>query len=84
MNRKTFYFNTGVRPYIHNPPVKLSKGQVLKGGTVQIPFTCEDVPDNAEFKFACDDENYMKGVYLVRPILNSSLCSKFAFFLVRG
>ena len=78
---RTFYFNTGVRPYIHVPTVKLSEGQVLRGGTVQIPFDCEDVPENAEFKFGCDDPN-IRGGYLVRPILNSALLSKFAYFQV--
>jgi hypothetical protein len=76
---KTFYFNTGVRPYIHNPPVKVGPGQIIKGGTLQIPFDCEDVPENAFFKFGCDDPN-IRGGYLVRPILNSTLLSKFAYF----
>jgi len=47
---KTFYFNTGVRPYEHNPPVKLGKGEVLKGGVIQVPFDCEDVPDRCGFQ----------------------------------
>ena len=53
MNKKTFYFNTGVEPYKHDPPVKIHKGMILRG-TLCIPFDCEDVPDGSEFLFASD------------------------------
>ena len=78
---KTFYFDTGVQPYKHNPPVKLSKGQFMRGGTMQIPFDCENVPENATFLYACDDPDSSRDKSLiVREIHNSGLCSKFAVF----
>lgn len=76
--KKTFYFNTGVRPERHNPPVKLSKGQVLRG-TIQIPFECENVPDGAEFKFAADDPS-IAPYYLAAKIVSGEIVSKYAFF----
>lgn len=82
---RTFYFNTGVRPYNHNPPIKISKGEVLRGGTKQIPFDCNDVPENAVFMFACDnpDLKVLKyGDFIVREIFNSVLCSKYAYFRI--
>ena len=79
---KTFYFNTGVRPFGHNPPRKLGKGEIVKGGTVQIPFDCEGVPENSTFKFACDNPNLPEAKYHhVAEIHNSALVSKFAYFL---
>lgn len=80
---KTFYFNTGVVPCAHNPPVTLGKGQVWKGGTKQIPFDCGDVPEGASFMFACDYPNLLESKQdnlVVRPIHNSALRSKFAYF----
>ena len=82
---KTFYFNTGVRPFIHNPPVKLSAGQIMKGGTMQIPFDCEDVPEGAIFKFACENKDLRESKYpnyIVREIHNSTLIAKYAYFQI--
>lgn len=82
----TFYFNTGVTPFGHsNPPMTLSEGQVWRGGTKQIPFDCDDVPENASFMFACDNPELRESKYegvIVREIHNSTLCSKYAYFRV--
>jgi hypothetical protein len=82
---KTFYFNTGVQPYKHNPPVKLSPGHIMKGGTMQIPFDCDNVPDRAQFMFACDNPDLKESEYenvIVREIFNSALLSKYAYFKI--
>ena len=83
---KTFYFNTGVKfsdyPY-------LCEGQVERGGTKQIPFDCEDVPDNATFMYGRDDPNLFAtndpqyDKVIVREIHNSTLMSKYAYFSMR-
>jgi hypothetical protein len=93
MNMTTFYFNTGVQPHSlgenpwrNNPPYKLSKGHVLRG-TVQIPFQCADVPDKAEFRFACDNPNLPEAslpCFVVREIHDSVMVSKYAYFFVRS
>lgn len=83
--RKTFYFNTGVRVYAHTPPVHVGKGEIVDGNGVKlIPFDCDDVPDNAIFKFACDHRPEGCGYdnLLMREIHNSVLISKYAFFLI--
>ena len=84
----TFYFNTGVKRYGHVPLVTLSKGQIWSDNGVKlIPFDCEDVPANAEFRFACSNPNLPEATlpcYLVREIHNSSLVSKYAYFFVRA
>ncbi len=83
--KRTFYFNTGVTP-ANNP--NLWGRQVWKGGTKQIPFTCEDVPENAIFKFACSNPNLPESKsenFLVRKILDcgeDGMMSEYAYFLV--
>lgn len=79
--KKTFYFNTGVKPDASFKPY----GKQRVRGTVQIPFDCSDVPDNAVFKFACDNPNlpgYDEPYYITREITNSDMVSKFAYFHV--
>ena len=84
MEQHTFYFNTGVRPESGSP---LFGRQVWRGGTKQIPFTCDNVPGSATFLFACDNpslpESKIPGV-IVREITDSEkpggLISKFAYF----
>lgn len=83
---KTFYFNTGVRRDLHNnPPVPLMKGQIWSmNGVKVIPFDC-DAPENAVFKFACDNPNLPEADldgWIVREIYNSTLISKYAYFSV--
>lgn len=86
---KTYYFDTGVRfPGNHtNPPLSLHGRQVVRGGNVQIPFTCDGVPDNAIFKFAssnpdADKTGKLLRVEIVDYGLPGGLQSKYAFFLV--
>ena len=83
--KKTFYFNTGVRPWNRS---KLFGEQIWKDGTIQIPFTCENVPNGAKFLFACNIhdcwELRLKSI-IVRRILDyghNGLLSKFAYFSV--
>jgi hypothetical protein len=81
-----FYFNTGVVPHGHNPPIPLCKGQVWLGGTKQIPFDA-DAPEDAELLFLCDNpdlpESKLDNV-IVREVSNTSMVSRFAYFQVSG
>lgn len=81
---RKFYFNTGVRVGSFNPPVKLGKGEILSpNGIKLIPFSCEDVPSNAIFMFACSNPKLKESeisTVIVRKIYNSSLCSEYAYF----
>ena len=81
---RTFYFDTGVTPHGHTPPIKLSPGQVWRNGTVQHPFSCYGVPENAVFQFGCNRRPPYAQHLLKRRCRNSTLCSKYAFFFVPG
>lgn len=81
--KKTFWFNTGVT--IRGP----YGCQQWRNGTIQIPVICENVPENAIFKFACDNPDLPEkkwNNYFVAEILNSgekgALCSKYAYFQI--
>ena len=77
---KTFNFNTGVS-YSKYP--YLCEGQRISGDAKVIPFSCEDVPEGATFKFAANQPDlYPQSNYLVREIHNSTLLSKYAYFQI--
>lgn len=74
---KTFYFNTGVR--LENSPA-LGDGRIARGGTMQIPFDCEGVPEGATFDHGSDNPEPGYPGEIVREIHNSALVSKYAHF----
>ena len=87
----TFYFNTGVRPEtIHNPDfnyeyhAKLRPANIIKNGTLQIPFDCA-APQDAKVIFLCDiptlPESQCPGV-IVREVSNTTMISKYAYLRV--
>ncbi len=82
---KTFYFNTGVKIW-DNPHIK--GGFDSGNGTVVIPFDCKDVPDGAKHLYCCDSPDVILTSHIpkdseviVREIFNSSLLSKYAYFI---
>lgn len=77
----TYYFDTGVRPELHSQPVPVMPGQVLCG-TIQIPFDCEDVPKGAVFRFVADNLGLANSHIIARPIKNSTMVGRYAFFSV--
>ena len=80
---KKFTFNTGVKPFDFTPPAGMAfmKGFEDSGnGVYVIPFYCKDVPDNAIFKYACNNDIPGSENLLKREIFNSALLSKYAFF----
>jgi len=79
----TFYFNTGVLPQNCNG---LTKGQVWRGGTKQIPFDC-DAPQDAKLMYLCNNPNLDTAKYpnvIVREIFNTTMISKYAYFRVKN
>ena len=78
----TFYFNTGVLPQNTNG---LTKGQVWRDGTKQIPFDC-DAPENAELMYLCNNPklDIIKCPnVIVREVFNTSMVSKYAYFKIK-
>ncbi len=90
---KTYQFNTGVRPFDHDPPAGMAfmDGYIDSGnGVYVIPFQCEEVPVGYSFKFSCDNPNMDKeqnpfcysGNIIRRDILpGSAMMSKYAYFV---
>lgn len=77
----TFYFDTGVKPWNCNG---LTKGQVWRNGTKQIPFDA-DVPKNSTLMFLCDNPNLGESrAHNVRvvEVHNTVMVSKYAYFRV--
>lgn len=86
-NISTFFFNTGVRPNpFAKPPIRALPqfGQVLKGGTVQIPFQVENVPSKSELLFLCNypdlPESKHPGRIVARLLPGSGMVSEYAYF----
>lgn len=79
---KTFHFNTGVN--CRTTEQHVSEGIDSGNGVIVIPFDCEDVPERAEFAFACNSPNIKKDDtgFIVREIHNSRLLSKYAYFKI--
>ena len=76
---KQFFFDTGVKPQV-SP--HLFEDEVWLRGTKQIPFYCEDVPDDSIFMFACDNPNLPESLsknVIVRKIHQSSMTG-YAYF----
>jgi len=81
--RRTFYFDTGVRP--ENCDGILSRGQVWREGVKKIPFDCDDVPEGSLFMFGTPYNDLpVASAYnvIVRETHNTSLCSKYAYFRI--
>jgi len=87
---KTFYFNTGVRRSTTSYAAIGDLWKDCESDYVRlIPFDCDNVPDNAEIIFLCDDPNLLEWEYdivslnvIVREIHNTTLLSKYAYFRV--
>ncbi len=79
-NISTFYFDTGVRPEnrLHLPD------KAVWRGTMQFPFECENVPQNATLMFLCDNpksfESEADNVIVRKLLPGSGMISKYAYF----
>ena len=80
---KEYVFNTGVKPFDHNPPASMAfmKGFRDSGnGVYVIPFTCEEVPSEFKFDFATDMLLEEGNSLIRREILSGNILSKYAYF----
>lgn len=80
---KEYVFNTGVKPFDHNPPAAMAfmKGFRDSGnGVYVIPFTCEEVPNNFKLEMATDNMIEENENLIRREILSGNLISKYAYF----
>jgi hypothetical protein len=54
---KEYTFNTGVKPFSHNPPAGMAFMSGFRdsgNGVYVIPFECEEVPEGFKFAIGCD------------------------------
>jgi hypothetical protein len=79
---KTFYFNSGVKPWNTDVKRELAKGHKFVNNELQIPFDCEDVPENASLAFLGNDISLAHKNLIAREVHNTTMCSKYAFFNV--
>jgi hypothetical protein len=76
---RTFYYNTGVKPWNNG---KLYDGDKFINNELHIPFDCDNVPENAEFMYLCGNPSLFNtnGHIIVREVLNTRMSSKYAYF----
>jgi hypothetical protein len=78
----TFYFNTGVKPNYPAP-----RGGKLFEGVWQIPFECNDVPEDAVFLYAANNPNLADNYenIICREIEGDKelLHSRYAYFMIK-
>lgn len=80
--RRTFYFNTGVKPWNTNVERQIAHGHKFINNEMHIPFDCDDVPENATLAFLCDNIKLARPNLIAREIHNTTMCSRYAFFKV--
>ena len=81
---RTFYFNTGVKPYNTNVEMQIEAGNKFVNGELHMPFqVSDDVPENARL---CSLTNNARELYgndsnfIVAEVLGGKLHSKYAVF----
>ena len=80
---KTFYFNSGVKPWNTDINAKYNEGNKFINGELHHPFMVPDsVPDNAKLHCLMDSayEHYSEENFIIAPVLGGNMHSKFAVF----
>jgi len=81
---KTFYFNSGVKPYNTNVDYQISKGNTFINGELHHPFTVEDnIKENSKLYCLCDSaiELYGKNEnFIVTKVIGGNMLSNYAVF----
>lgn len=82
---KEYVFNTGVRPFDHNPPAAMAFMPGFRdsgNGVYVIPFQCEEVPENAKLQYTTDTFFEETPGFIRREIVESiAIKSKYAYFV---
>ena len=80
---RTFYFNTGVKPYNTNVSRQIEAGNKFINGEMHIPFHVSDsVPEGARLKCLTDraKEIYSEKDFIIAEVLGGGMMSKYAVF----
>jgi len=80
---KTFYFNSGVKPWNTNFEWQIEKGNKFINNELHHPFIVSDnVPDNARLNCLMDNpfEHYNSKNFIIAEVLGGNVHSKYAVF----
>jgi hypothetical protein len=82
-NTKTFWFNSGVKPWNTDFEWQISKGNKFVNNELHHPFIVSaDVPDNA--RLVCLQDNpfghYNEEYFIIAEVLGGNMASKYAIF----
>ena len=80
---RTFYFNSGVKPWNTNFQWQIEKGNKFINNELHHPFQVSDeVPEGARLKCLMDKphEHYSTDHYISVEVLGGNMCSKYAVF----
>lgn len=80
---KTFYFNSGVKPWSTNVEMQIKRGSKFMNNELHHPFQVDDnVPDNAILKCLMDKpfEHYSEDNFIIAEVLGGNMHSKYAIF----
>jgi len=80
---KTFYFNSGVKPWNTDVDMQERRGNKFINGELHHPFyVSDDVPDNAVRVCLMDNpfEHYSEKYFIIAEVLGGNMHSKYAVF----
>jgi len=80
---RTFYFNSGVKPWNTNYQYQIEKGNKFINNELHHPFNVsDDVPDVARLYCLMDKpfDHYSSEQFIITEVLGGNMCSKYAVF----
>jgi hypothetical protein len=80
---KTFYFNSGVKPWNTNFQYQIDKSNKFINNELHHPFqVSNEVPDGVMLKCLLDKpfEHYSEEHFIIAEVLGGNMCSKYAVF----
>lgn len=82
-NTRTFYFNSGVKPWNTDVEMQTRRGNKFINGELHHPFEVSmDVPDNARLVCLMNEpfEYYNDNDFIIAEVLGGNMASKYAVF----
>jgi hypothetical protein len=83
MQTRTFYFNTGVKPWNTDPIMQVGRGNTFINNELHIPYIVSgDVPENARPVCLMDNpfEHYNEKYFIIAEVVGGGMHSKYAVF----
>ena len=80
---KTFYFNSGVKPWNTNAERQVDEGNKFINNELHHPFNVsDDVPDEARLVCLMDEpfDHYSEKYFFIAEVMGGNMVSKYAIF----